>query len=426
MLEWDLFLKNLEKTMPGSPVQNWTTYCQVLKFDAQNLFLKINDIFAFQFFKEHIEPYLKNFKNANSHPIKVHLELSFKDSTLEKKEQKITSPFVFDDSSPFYLEDFIETESSAFVLSVLKTLNEPNNSFNPLFIYGAKSSGKTHLLMGAFHFFKKKGLKCLYVSCDTFTEQVVYAMRHSMMAEFRSIYRGVDMLFVDNVQILANKVATQEEFFHTFNSLHMSGKKIVLSADVPPSQLTGIEPRLISRFEWGLSIETVPLNKESLKTLLLKKAQEMNLALKGQEKQILEQAQDAHSVIQTLQALSLRSHLDQKEAHLLVKDTLSDLDVSKKELTLDDITDACAKFFKIKSKEIKGSSQVKSLATPRQMTMFLIRKHLNTPYKKIGQYFDRDHSTVMASCTLIQDKVAKLDEDTLNAIQRIEWDIKNK
>lgn len=426
MLEWDLFLKNLENTMPGSPVQNWTTYCQIVKFDAQNLFLKIHDIFAYQFFKEHIEVHLKNFKNANNHPIKVHLELSFKNQTIDKVEQKTSTPFIFDDSSPYYLEDFIQTESSPFILSILNTLDDPKNSFNPLFIYGAKSSGKTHLLMGAFHAFKKKGFKCLYVSSDTFSEQMVYAMRHSMMADFRLIYRQVDMLFVDNVQILSNKVATQEEFFHTFNALHMSGKKIVLSADIPPSQLTGIEPRLISRFEWGLSIETVPLNKENLKTLLIKKARDLNLELMGQENQILESAHDAHGIMQTLQALSLRSHLDKKQAHLLVKETLSDLDVSKKSLTLDDITDACAKFFKIKSKDIKGSSQTKSLAMPRQITMFLIRKHLSTPYKKIGQYFDRDHSTVMASCTLIQDKIVKLDEETLNAIQRIEWDIKNK
>jgi chromosomal replication initiator protein len=412
--------------MPGSPIQHWTTFCQILKFDAQNLFIQINDIFAFQFYNEHILPHLKHFKNSNNHPIKVHVSTSFNEKKEIKKEKEVLNPFIFDEPQGYLLEDFLETETSAFILPILKKLDDPQNLFNPLFIYGAKSSGKTHLLCAANLYYKQKGIKCQYVSAETFSEQVVYAMRQSQMTEFRSIYRSCDMLFVDNIQVLANKVATQEEFFHTFNSLHMSGKKIVLASDVPPSQLTGIEPRLISRFEWGLSIETSPLKKEGLETLILHKSKQMGLDLRGQHKQILNEAHDAFGIVQTLQAIALRSHLDKKEAHLLVKDTLSDLEVSKKELTLDDITDACAKFFKIKSKDIKGASQTKALALPRQMTMFLIRKQLNTPYKKIGQYFDRDHSTVMASCTLIQDKVAKLDEEILNAIQRIEWDIKNK
>jgi chromosomal replication initiator protein len=423
MKDWEQFLK---RHIPGSSTDSWTTRYTVERFDAQNLYLSFSDIFALNFFKEHIGPELKHFKNANNHLIKVHTELqsAAKDSSVSTKED--INPFDFPLDTSITLDQFITDIDNAFVFDLMKNLKDNTQNFNPFFIYGSKASGKTHLLMGACNYYKSLGLKCLYVTAEKFSEHVVYAMRHSMMGEFRKIYRHIDMLFFDNVQHLGGKIATQEEFFHTFNSLQMAVKAVVIASDSPASLLKNIEPRLISRFEWGLSIELNSLKKEQFPQLIDSLKKRLNLSLTpGHTQSLLENfSQDASKLSEALHAMVLRSHLDNNSSAVHMQHTLDDLKVQKPELTPDQIGLACSKFFNIKFKDLKGPSQIRPLAFPRQMTMYLIRKHLNMPYKKLGDFFERDHSTVMASITLIEERLRNFDEETLNAIKRIEWDLK--
>jgi chromosomal replication initiator protein len=427
MKEWEHFLLFIETKKPGSLQNQWTTRYNIERFDAQNLYLSFQDVFSLNFFKEHIGPELKYFKNANNHPIKVHLELLANKIKTSNEQASKSVTFKFSEDTNLNFADFVCDEDNKFVLQMLMNLIDNTANFNPFYIYGAKSSGKTHLLKAAYNFYKLKGLRCLYVNADTFSEHVVYAMKSSSMNEFRKTYRNIDMLFFDDVQILGGKNATQEEFFHTFNSLHMSSKTIVLSSDTPASLLKNIEPRLISRFEWGLSVELSPLKKEHHDRLIDNLAARLDINITQDHKKTLKEhfGQDLSSLTAAIHTVELRSHLDKDESPSHVENTLEELKSQKKEITADDIVSSSAKFFGIKPKDIKGPSQTRPLAYPRQISMYLIRKHLVMPYKKMGEFYGRDHSTVMASVTIIEEKLKTLDEETLNAIKRIEWDLKS-
>jgi chromosomal replication initiator protein len=426
MKDWERFLNHLDPQKLGSTNTNWTTQYDIDRFDAQNLYLKFSDIFALNFFNEHIKPHLGDFKNANNHTIKVHTELSGRKNNKTPYPEKSSYVFEFPVDTTLNFDQFVIDGDNLFAVSLIKNLQENIQNFNPFFIYGSRSSGKSHLLMAAFNFYKSLGLKCLYVDADKFSEHVVNAMRHSIMPEFRKIYRDVDMLFFDNVQQLGGKNATQEEFFHTFNSLQMSSKAVVIASDNPASLLKNIEPRLISRFEWGLSIELPSLKKECFPKLIdsLKKRLGLNISSDHEKTLLNDFSENASTLSIALHAMQLRSHLDKNESANHLQETLEDLKSQKIELTPDIITTACAKFFNIKTKELKGPSQIRPLAFPRQITMYLIRKHLNMPYKKMGDFFERDHSTIMASITLIEERLKKFDDETLNALKRIEWDLK--
>ncbi|HAB99754.1 MAG TPA: chromosomal replication initiation protein, partial [Parachlamydiales bacterium] len=237
--------------------------------------------------------------------------------------------------------------------------------------------------------------KVFFVRAETFTEHVVQAIRLGTMQNFRQTYRDIDVLIVDDVHIFAKKNATQEEFFHTFNTLHTSGKQIILSANAAPSLLTDIEPRLISRFEWGLSasLEPSPQKKE----ILERKAQLWKLNLHPATfdfllKEIPPQA------IKALQALALRAdhvHIDPVLARKYLKDFLS----REEELLLkpEHIIQQIATHFGIKPEDLLSKSQTREFALPRQIAMYACREKLKMPYQAIGELFDRDHSTVMSS-----------------------------
>jgi len=427
MREWDLFLDRLKVELPGCFAQSWTTGYRVIRFDAQNLYLEFTDPFAYVFFKEHLVPQLKKFTNPNGHLIRVHAQAPLYEKKGESFFQKPTLELETSSASFPTFDTFLEDEANRFLINLIKNLPSSVTPFNPLFLYGAKGSGKTHLLQATAKYYQSENFNAVYISLERFSEQLVYAMRHSLMSEFRKFYRAADILLVDDIHKLASKNATQEEFFHTFNTLHMTQKPIVMSSIFPPSELKDIEPRLISRFEWGLSLELQKLTPSSFPNLLSLHAKNLGLDLdQPQQEELLKHfGTDPSRLIQALQALTLRLHLNEHKPDSNLIETLSDLEETPP-LTLDEITEVCAQYFKIKSKDLKGASQVRTLAFPRQLTMYLTRKWLKLPYKKIGQHFDRDHSTVMASITLIEEKLKQLDEETLGTLKRIEWELKKK
>lgn len=425
MKEWSFFLAALEAKLPGAK-NNWQHNYKITNYNSQNLYLSFSDIFSLNFFKEHIGPHLKDFKNANNHLIKVHLELDNGKGANYKpiQAQNVKFEFPLDESLSF--EQFIIDPDNTFAFDLIKNALSNTVNFNPLYIYGAHASGKSHLLQAACNFYKKQGLNCLYVNAEKFSEHVVYAMKNGLMLEFRQLYRQLDMLFFDNIQDLGGKSATQEEFFHTFNTLHMQGKTLVLSAESPASLLKNIEARLISRFEWGLSVELPLLGKTHYTPLITSMTKRFGLTVSKEHLDTIYThfANEPAQIATAIHAMALRSHLDNNQTQAHLQNTLEELKNAKPQLTTDMIVNAASQFFNIKSKDIKGPSQIRPLAYPRQITMYLIRKHLNLPFKKMGEFFKRDHSTVMASITIIEEKLKHLDEETLNAIKRIEWELK--
>jgi chromosomal replication initiator protein len=292
-------------------------------------------------------------------------------------------------------DTFVTDPSNELASQVLQEL-----PFNPILIYGPKNSGKTHLLTSCAHRLQKQGKKIFFVKAEKFTEHVVQAIRLGLMQEFRNIYREIDALFIDDVHIFSGKNATQEEFFHTFNTLHTILKPIVLSAHAAPTLLTGIEPRLISRFEWGISLGIKEADRVSI---LQKKAAAWNTPLKAELAQYLVETFPTSSPA-ALQALILRSKGKRieapKEAEALLKDLIAAEE--KNSLTAEEIAKAVANHYGVRYEDILGKSQTREMALPRQMAMYLCRERLKLTYQKIGEIFGRDHSTVMSSVKLIE------------------------
>ncbi|MES2122165.1 MAG: DnaA/Hda family protein, partial [Chlamydiota bacterium] len=271
MKAWEDFLKKQEELLGKPIIDKWLRALKVLHFDSGNLYLEAKDSFQCIWFEEHIRPMLKRgLLNNNFRPIKVHLAVAQENGTVPQKKQKTNEKpppppqleFPPDPLDPAAtLDQFIIGESNEVLLRLLCELTgyDPNSNqfkepllalgtFNPIYLWGAPGMGKTHLLMALARAFQKRGLNALYARAETFTEHVVSAIRGSDMQSFRKAYRHNDILLIDDVHLLARKTATQEEFFHTFNALHTTGRQLILTANCAPSQLQEIEPRLVSRF----------------------------------------------------------------------------------------------------------------------------------------------------------------------------------
>jgi len=405
MHEWEQFLSQLNKELGEQIVKKWIP--ELTSFDAGNIYLQARDSFQVSWFDEHIKPRLKGLVNNNSRPIKVHLDKTFLKAPVMKREEPTLSftPSAIDPEMTF--ENYVSTDENLVVYKLLTEtppfnfVNEPPK-FNPIFLYGPKGSGKTHLLMAAANSLKSQGLRVYFVRAETFTEHVVQAMRLGKMQDFRKVYRDIDVLVIDDIHIFSRKNATQEEFFHTFNTLHTAGKTILISANISPMQLIDIEPRLISRFEWGISL---PLQKGKTKDLLEKKSSIWNINLSNDLTQYLVE-KFPNNPIQALTALTLRTRgetITRDLADKVLKDLIEKEGVEA--LTFEKIVKSVANQYGIKGEDLLGKSQAREFALPRQIAMYLCREKLNMPFQTIGRHFSRDHSTVMSSVKQIQKSI---------------------
>ncbi len=398
MREWQQFLSHLERELGPEIVKKWVP--KVLRFDAGNIYLQPEDSFQTSWFEEHIRPRLKGLLNHNQRPIKIHLAEPYKQSAGRTKnfepEPKRTLFFNPDPIDPeMTLENFIPSQEN---LVAYKLLLAPP-LFNPIYLYGPKGVGKTHLLMGAALSLQKNGKRVFFVRAETFTEHVVQAIRLGQMQEFRKVYRDIDALIIDNIHIFSKKAATQEEFFHTFNTLHTLGLPILIGANHAPTQLHEIEPRLISRFEWGISLE---LGSSDRLAILKQKASLWKLETNDVIAEWLIEKFPKDPIL-ALQALALRSKgaaCTIPVAEKWLKDLLEK--EQQNALTPEKIVKSIATHYGITTEDILGKSQMRSAALPRQMAMYFCREKLKMPFQSIGDFFGRDHSTVMSSIKQIQ------------------------
>lgn len=443
MQAWDQFLQQQEIELGKETVQKWLRSLKVCRFDACNLYLEAKDSFQALWFEEHVRSKAQQrLLNGNSKKIKIHLTIAnalpepakkAKGKPLKKELETSSFQLVFDELDPFcHLENFIVADDNNLTYQLLAEIAglptaKPTGAhlgmFNPIYLHGSSGSGKTHLLMSLANMFKSKGLKALYVRAETFTDHVVSAIRAGEMSLFRQTYRKADILLVDDVHVFSRKGATQEEFFHTFNTLHLDGKQIILSANCAPAELQLIEPRLVSRFEWGMVLPLAALKVEDMQKLLKLKMQVLQFPLPDKIIEFLLQTFKSNSkaLIKALEALVLRLHLDARHpittlTVTAVKTLLSDLLTEEQKLALSPqkIIEAVADQYDIPAEEILGKSQSRECVTPRQMAMHLCRKQLKLPFMKIGDIFGRDHSTVMSSIKRIQ---KSLDENDLEVAQ---------
>ncbi|MEO8220292.1 MAG: chromosomal replication initiator protein DnaA [Specibacter sp.] len=319
--------------------------------------------------------------------------------------------------NPKYVFDsFVIGSSNRFAHAAAVAVAEaPAKAYNPLFIYGDSGLGKTHLLHAIGHYARRlyTGIRVRYVNSEEFTNDFINSIRDDEGASFKQLYRNVDILLIDDIQFLANKDATQEEFFHTFNALHNHNKQVVITSDLPPKRLQGFEERMRSRFEWGLLTDVQPPELETRIAILRKKAIGEGLsapddALEYIASKISTNIRELEGALIRVTAFASlnRQPVDVGLAELVLKDLITD--DGAQEVTSAAILGQTAAYFNISLEELCSKSRTRSLVTARQIAMYLCRELTDMSLPKIGQEFGgRDHTTVIHADRKIRELMAE-------------------
>jgi chromosomal replication initiator protein len=293
----------------------------------------------------------------------------------------------------------------------------PARTYNPLFIYGGVGLGKTHLMqaIGQYVWAKKKNTKVMYLSSELFINEFIDAIQHSNLVKFRKRYRQADVLLIDDIQFLGGKERSQEEFFHTFNTLFDGHKQIVLSSDRPASEISNLEHRLVSRFEWGLTAELQPPDIETRMAILRKKARTLQIKLQDEVFEFI--ANRIRSNVRRLEGALMRvasfaslsgKELTQEVVEHLLKDILQE--EGRHSITIEQIQRRVAEHFDVRVADMTSKRRPASIAFPRQVAMYLARELTKASLNEIGEAFGgRDHGTVLHACKLVKKRMGEQD-----------------
>lgn len=282
----------------------------------------------------------------------------------------------------------------------------PARTFNPLFIHGGVGLGKTHLLHAIGHICRASGLQTLYVSAETFTNDLIEAIRHQTTEAFREVYRTVDVLLVDDIQFIAGKESTQEEFFHTFNALHGNGAQIVISSDRPPRAMATLEERLRSRFEWGLIVDIQPPDLETRIAILQWKAAGLGIPVPDEicfliAERFQSNIRELEGALNRVVAVATLTH--QPLTPELAAQALEDMVAhARPPVTPESIIQAVTDFYHLDVEELRGTSRRQEVVRPRQVACYLLRHEAGASLPQIGQLLGgRDHTTILHACERI-------------------------
>ncbi len=440
LAHWEDCLKILRDNVSSQVYNTWFAPISALKLDSALLTVQVPSQFFFEWIEEHYYDLMertiaqvlgegtrlqyeivvdKNSDSLNERSIIVpafqHRPLGKQSTISFTNSQKETKEFENHLNPRYSFDNFVAGESNQLAFSAARAVagNPGGTSFNPIFIYGSTGMGKTHLVqaIGNHVLQSKPNSKVLYSNSERFTMEFVSAIQNNKVAEFISFYRNVDVLILDDIQFLSGKEKTQDNFFHTFNALHQLGKQIILTSDVSPKELKGVDDRLISRFQWGLNVDIQRPDLEMRMAILKKKSQNESIELPQDLIEYI--AANVKSSVRELEgvliSLIAKHTLDRKTLDIkLAKDVVRSLSSNiKKDFTIEDIKDIVSEHYNISIEQIESKSRKHEIALSRQMCMYLAKKFTNLSLKAIGFHFGkRDHSTVLHSCTAIDNYLA--------------------
>jgi chromosomal replication initiator protein len=330
-------------------------------------------------------------------------------------------------NTKFRFDTLIEGPCNRLAMATAMQVAKNPSENNPFFIYGSTGLGKTHLAHATGHAYLDQNPKhrALYVHSERFVTDMISALQQNNIVSFKQKYRDVDLLIVDDIQFFCGKKRTEEEFFHTFNTLMEAGKQMIFTADVYPKELQGLESRLRSRFSWGLTVGVEPPDLETMVAILIKKAADVGVTLRQDVAFFI--AGVGHANVRELEgalkrvlasARFAKVAIDLHFARQVLKDLLF---VQAKLISIDNIQRIVAHYYKIKTADLVGKRRTASIAKARHVAMFLARKFTQKSYPEIGSYFGgRDHTTVLHGCRRIaeaQDQSADIKEDLTNLMR---------
>ena len=409
----NIFNKSVQQLEQNINTSEFNSWVKPLSFDLKenNFNIYAPNTFIEDFFREKYLPSIITFLENNIGRNKFILNLSVaEDKSEDKKITGLNTSYTF--------ESFVEGKTNQVALAAAKQVAEhaERTEYNPLFVYGGVGLGKTHLMhaVGNKLLEDRPNAKICYVHSEKFVSDMVKALQLGAINEFKKFYRNLNALLIDDIQFFAGKEGSQEELFHTFNSLIEGGNLMIFSCDRYPKEIEGLEERLKSRFGWGLSVVIDPPGLETRAAILLQKAEQMNLALPSECAFFI--AQQVKSNVRELEGALKRVAANAKFAKsdidiTLVKDSLRDiLAIQAKMVTIPNIQRVVAGYYNIKTSELLSKRRNRSITRPRQIAMALSKELTNHSLPEIGDAFGgRDHTTVIHAC----DKTKELTQESL-------------
>ncbi len=421
---WDKALSVLKKSLSVPTFETWFKPVELASETDETVVLKMPSEFA----KEWLETkYLSLIESTLSDIRKKPTKVEF---IVEKKKAAPAPKITVGDltlNKSYTFDHFVVGNSNRLAYAAsLAIAKNPGKTYNPLYIYGGVGLGKTHLLQAIAHYILKNfpTLKIVYSTTEKFTNEVIYAIQNAqnnrrLIDQFHKQYRTVDILLIDDVQFLAGKERTQEEFFHTFNTLHDAGKQVVLTSDCPPKEIATLQKRLTTRFEWGLVADVQPPDFETRVAILKKKAELEGI--QASDEVMFYIAKHIYSNIRELEGALVRlvataSLANEEITFEFTKRALSDIIYPTKEpITMKKIQKVVTDYFNIPEKSLKEKKRSQNISIPRQIAMYLSRELTDASLPLIGKEFGgRDHTTVMYACTKIKKEIEK--QETMQAL----------
>ena len=422
---WAKIYGYMEEQLGSVMVSTWFDDAEVVELNEEHLILHTSSDYRREViikrYADYVHEALKVIFNSDA---KL---MVFGDAELEAFRSKDKQNTAMDFNPQFNFDNFVVGPSNRFAHSAaIAVSNHPGDVYNPLFIYGPPGVGKTHLLYAIANGIRKQkpDANIVYIKGDQFTVELIEAIKNGKNIEFRSKYREADLFLIDDVQFIAGKESTQEEFFHTFNKLYEEHKQIVMTSDRKPSDMLTLEDRLKSRFEWGLLADIQPPDYETRMAILKNKAKQLGLALED----------DVCNYI----AINVTNNVRQIEG--TVKKIMAYRDLNNMPLDLPNISRAIddmfksegnalptpsliisqvCKFYSVDEVALRGSQKTKGIAEPRQIAMYLIRKLTNLSLPDIGKEFGKDHSTVLYNIRKVEVSLKDGDTELQNNIRDI-------
>ena len=433
---WEQILEGAAPLLPNQTVDIWLKSCSPLRMEDDRLVLDAGNSFVAKKVKDSFLATLESVMQRKGKGSGIDLVY---DSKPVGAEEALPSP---QPHSPigsnglnrqYDFTSFVVGKSNRLAHAAsLAVAESPGEAYNPLFIWGGVGLGKTHLMHAIGHFIQEHfpNMRMLYLPSEMFTNELVAAIKNNKNVEFRNRFRNVDVLMLDDIQFIAGRDSTQEEFFHTFNALHSAGKQIIISSDKPPREIARLEERLRSRFEWGLIADISSPDYET-RMAILRKKEERDSKEKGyhlDDEVIQYIATNIKSNIRELEGalnrITAMSSLEHREITVeLAQEALKDMisPNAKREITPDLILLTVAEHFHIKTDDIKGSKRSADIVIPRQIAMYLCREMTSTPLKAIGKLMgNRDHTTVLHGVEKISKEIETSDDlkNTIDIIKK--------
>ena len=429
---WQATLGQLEMEMPKAAFDTWVRETEMLAYEDGSFMIGVHNAYARDWLQSRLSSKVTRlltgimdrtvevrfvvWQNPGEKTPEIESLVSAESEAAEADDNRSNSAALLQTTlNPRYtFENFIVGPSNRLAHAAsLAVAERPAQAYNPLFLYGGVGLGKTHLLHAIGHHARQRDprIRVSYVSSEKFTNDLINSIRFDSTVEFRNRYRSLDLLLIDDIQFIAGKERTQEEFFHTFNDLYDSSKQIVISSDRVPREIPTLEERLRSRFEWGLIADIQLPDLETKAAILRKKAQAQGVRLPDEVSLFI--AKHVKSSIRELEGslvrLAAQASFTHREISLeLAQDVLKELTAEQQRLpTIPSIQRAVAEFYGVRVDDLRARGRNKAIVLPRQVAMYLCREIVKASLPAIGDGFGgKDHSTVIHSCEKVKRKIA--------------------